>query len=258
MHARPRRVMPVSLDRRESIVRAAFGAVAPFLRPPAVAQSADQAPAARRIASVVDEYLGAGIPPHRHRRRPGLGASGWPNTCDGPASRPLLEAFPLNRVDPITATLTVGDRRIDGVPLFDGAFTGPDGVRGRLVRLKVTPDGSRDADIAAAPTGVNAASRGPLGEARRANRHAAIVAVTHGRQPGLCPSNADDFLEPFGPPVLQVSSEEVRWLNAQADLGVQAHLIAHVARTAATADNVTVKLPGSQPDLAAFRGHDAA
>ena len=138
------------------------------------------------------------------------------------------------------------------MPLFDGAFTGPAGVRGRLGRLKVTPGGSGDADIAAAPTGVNAAGRGPLGEARRANRHAAIVAVTHGRQPGLCPSNADDFLEPFGPPVLQVSSEEVRWLNAQADLGVQAHLIAHVARTAVTADNVTVTLPGSQPALPPF------
>ena len=250
--ARPRIATPVSLGRREWIVRAAGGAVATFLRPPpAVAQSADQAAAARRIAILVDEYSAQGF--HRTGTAVDRASGEWlAEHVRGMDLAPSLEAFPLDRVDPIAATLTIGDRRIDGVPLFDGGFTGPDGVRGRLVRLKVTPDGSGDADIAAAPTGVNAASRGPLGEARQANRHAAIVAVTHGRQPGLCPSNADDFLKPFGPPVLQVSSEEVRWLNAQADLGVEAHLIAHVARTAATADNVTVTLPGSQPDLPPF------
>src|SRR5439155_393649 len=56
----------------------------------------------------------------------------------------------------------------------------------------------------------NTAGAGELGEARRQNRHQAIVVVTRGARPGLCPSNADSFLRPFGPPVLQVTSER-RW-----------------------------------------------
>ena len=43
-----------------------------------------------------------------------------------------LEPFPLNRVDPLSAVLTVGSRRIEGLPLFDAAFTDDRGVRGRL------------------------------------------------------------------------------------------------------------------------------
>ena len=34
-----------------------------------------------------------------------------------------LESFSIQRVDPMAAVLGVGDRRIDGIPLFDAAFT---------------------------------------------------------------------------------------------------------------------------------------
>ncbi len=63
----------------------------------------------------------------------------------------------------------------------------------------------RDRLVAAPP---NTAAAGALGDARRQNRHKAIVFVTRGGRPGLCLSNADAFLKPFGPPVLQVSSDE--------------------------------------------------
>src|SRR6202049_679231 len=45
---------------------------------------------------------------------------------------PLLESFSLSRVDPVSCHLRVGEWRIDGVPLFDGNFTGPNGIQGRL------------------------------------------------------------------------------------------------------------------------------
>ncbi len=48
---------------------------------------------------------------------------------------PALEAFALDRIDPIAAFLTARGRRIEGVPLFDGAFTDGAGVDGRLGRL---------------------------------------------------------------------------------------------------------------------------
>ena len=63
-----------------------------------------------------------------------------------------------------------------------------------------------DAPIAFAELAPNAADAGALGEARRQNRHQAIVVITRGARPGFCPSNADSFLRPFGPPVLQVAS----------------------------------------------------
>ena len=43
-----------------------------------------------------------------------------------------LESFHVNRVDPRTTVLQLGDHRIDGAPVFDGSFTAVTGVRGRL------------------------------------------------------------------------------------------------------------------------------
>src|SRR5262249_28238490 len=114
---------------------------------------------------------------------------------------PSIEPFPLQRVDPQTAVLITGSRRVEGLPLFDGAFTDAGGVRGRLGSLE------GDSEIGLAESIPNAAGVGPLGDARRKNRHQAIVCITRGGRPGLCPSNAESFLQPFGPPVLQVASE---------------------------------------------------
>jgi hypothetical protein len=59
---------------------------------------------------------------------------------------PVLEPFSLSRVDPVSCHLRAGERRIDGVPLFDGDFTGPNGIQGRP-----GPLGS-DAEIAVVET----------------------------------------------------------------------------------------------------------
>ena len=152
---------------------------------------------------------------------------------------PIRESFSLRRVDLVTNVLISADRRIEGVPLFDGGFTDSGGVRGRLGALQ------SDAEIGLAETVPNAAAAGPLGDARRANRHKAIVCLTRGDRSGLCPSNADFFLRPFGPPVLQVSSEQASWLSEQAQRGVQVDLISRVTRTAATAFNVTATITGA-------------
>jgi hypothetical protein len=154
-----------------------------------------------------------------------------------------LESFSIQRVDPMAAALGVGDRRIDGIPLFDAAFTTEQGIRGRLGSL------DSDAEIGLAETIPNAAGVGPLGDARRKNRHKAIVCVTRGGQPGLCPSNADSFLHPFGPPVLQVGSEHAVWLQEQAQRGIEVQVWAHARRTTAEAFNVTAKVAGADSTL---------
>ena len=81
------------------------------------------------------------------------------------------------------------------------------------------------------------------------NRHRAIVCVTRGERPGLCPSNADSFLQPFGPPVLQVSSEHSSWLTEQSQSGADAQLTCDVKRTPAAAFNVVATIVGADATL---------
>ena len=157
---------------------------------------------------------------------------------------PVLEEFSLSRVDPIDANLVVNGRKIDGLPLFDGGFTGPAGIEVALGVL------GSDAPIAFAELAPNAAEAGALGEARRQNRHRAIVVITRGALPGFCPSNADSFLRPFGPPVLQVASEEASFLADCAREGAKAVLTAHAERTEAQAFNVVASVSGSNSGAA--------
>jgi hypothetical protein len=93
------------------------------------------------------------------------------------------------------------------------------------------------------------AERGGILEARRQAKHQAIVAVTRGGRPGLCPSNAQSFLQAFGPPVLQVSSEEAAWVSELARQGSEAVVVAHVQRKTAESFNVTASTRGSDASL---------
>ncbi len=138
----------------------------------------------------------------------------------------------------------VNGQKVEGLPLFDGGFTTSAGIRGRLGDL------NSDAPIGLTETAPNAAAIGALGEARRQNRHQAIVVVTRGARPGFCPSNAESFLQPFGPPVLQVSSEDAHFLVDGARQGLEAVLTAHVERTQAHAFNVAAVVLGTNRGLA--------
>jgi hypothetical protein len=197
---------------------------------------------AQRITQIVGAFESQGI--HRTGTDVDRASAAWlASEIRAAGLVPGLEPFPLSRVDPVAAFLTVRGRRVDGVPLFDGAFTGAAGVDGRLGSV----DGG--AEIALAETATNAAATGVLGDARRASRHKAIVCVTRGGRPGLCPSNADGFLKPFGPPVLQVSSTDGAFLEASARQGAEGHFVAHVERTPVEALNVTAVIAGVDRSL---------
>ena len=238
--------------RREWLALAALGVSDPlaFLRRPA-AQEADLDSAAHRIAKVILGTEAQGF--HRTATTVDRVSGDWlRDQVRQTGLVPALESFPLSRVDPVACNLVTAGRRIEGLPLFDAAFTSATGAYGSLGALNA------DTDIGLVETAVNASATGQLGDARRANRHKAIVAVTRGRRPGLCPSNADSFLRPFGPPVLQVSSDDADWLTEQAKRGADVQLVAHVARTSTTASNVVATLLGMGSNSAPAPRHDAA
>src|SRR5437879_5722100 len=157
---------------------------------------------------------------------------------------PAHEEFALSRVDPVGASLAVNGRTIDGLPLFDGTFTHVEGIVGSLGNL------NSDAPIGLTEMPPNAAGGGALGNARRQAKHQAIVVITRGARPGFCPSNADSFLSAFGPPALQVGSEEAPFLADCARQGATAALTAHVERTQTQAFNVATRVPGTDKSLA--------
>ncbi|MBY0496729.1 MAG: hypothetical protein K2Y23_21180 [Cyanobacteria bacterium] len=205
------------------------------------AQSAGSAREAR-IRRIIQAYSDQGY--HRTGTRVDRASANWlRDQVRDFGVKASLEGFSHDRVDPVTSIVVVGGRRIEGLPLFDAAFTDRKGVTGKLGPL------DSDAAIGLTDSLPNAAAAAALGGARKENRHQAIVCITRGARPGLCPSNADSFLQPFGPPVLQVSDEEAESLLQLAKRGVDATVIAHVKRSRTTAFNVTATLTGRDRSL---------
>jgi hypothetical protein len=195
-----------------------------------------------RISRIIRDYEEQGD--HRTATAVDRASADWLSAQVRQAGlEPVQEFFSISRINPVSGALVAGDRRIDGLPLFDGAFTDAAGISGKLGAL------GSDAEIGLAEAAPNTAGAGAVGTARRANRHRAIVLVTRGARPGLCPNNADDFLEPFGPPVLQVSSVHRESLDSLAQAGGTGNLVAHVTRAPADAANVITSIAGQDSTL---------
>jgi len=221
------------ITRRELL---SMSAIAPFARIAAADDRAD------RIRALIHAFELQGI--HRTGTTTDRRSAEWlAREVTRAGLTPVHEVFTLARVDPIAATLAGPNRGISGIPLFDAGFTAAAGVSGRL-----GPIGSA-ADIGLVEAAPNTAGVGALGEARRSSQHKAIVCITKGGRPGLCPNNADSFLAPFGPPVLQVSSEEADWIRDDAAGGRDVRITAQVKRTRVDALNVTATLAGTDRSL---------
>ena len=199
-----------------------------------------------RLSTIIQEFDAQGW--HRSGTQTDRESAEWMVRIGGSLGVDLtLEPFPLNQVMPQECYLEVGGRIIQGLPIFDGGFTSPEGISGRIGTI-----GS------SAPIGLGRVGRssGPLGAEpdvefqnnRRSKQHQALVAVTSGESPGLMASNAPEFCQPFGLPVLQVSSEESEWLNKQALSTSQAHLVVSVDRVESESFNVTGRIPGADPE----------
>jgi len=155
---------------------------------------------------------------------------------------PERSTYGLDRVDVVAASATVDDTTLDGLPRFDGGTTGPDELTGKLGLI------GSDAPIGLAKT--DPRSTPEVEEIRRNGPHRAIIQITDGGRAGLCPINADRFTDPFGPPVLQVSSEHASLLEKAAADAATVSVTIDTARTAATSDNIVGRIEGCDPSLA--------
>lgn len=151
-----------------------------------------------------------------------------------------FEEFEIERVEPAACHVETGDWRIPGIPMFDAAFTGPDGITGRL----------RTGTGTGAEIGLEA--MGPLSiyqpayeRFRRSPGCRALVTVTVGGNEGLALFNAESFLHPYGVPTIQVSSLEGARLLAAAARGDTVRVVADVRRVPATVRNVVATVRGT-------------
>lgn len=197
---------------------------------------------AERASRIIREYDAQGI--HRTGTEVDAASARWlAEHMQRIGIDTKLESFPVNRFDPGDAWLEVDGRRIGGVPLFDAGSTGPEGIAGHLGPL----GGDNEiALIESSSTEIGA------GLQARNSRHAGVVVITRGGRPGLSLINASTFLNPSGPPTLQVSSVEGEWLKAKAEKGVRVHLTIPATRTPTVAYNVVGHLPGRLREASAI------
>ncbi len=180
----------------------------------------------------------------RFRAYDGLGLLRAATPDDLPAARWLAAEAREARLMPVAierlavtrADLTWAGGRIEGLPLFDGGLTGPDGVAGRI--------GDEIAFTEMHPGGA-ALKQMPFEQQRRESPVRALIVALRTEPDGLAPLNAPNFRAPFGPPVLQVagreaariatlSGEPVRvTLDATRQPGESANVLAEVAGGAA-------------------------
>jgi hypothetical protein len=199
-----------------------------------------QSDALARISRILQEYDAQGV--HRTATAVDDASGAWlVEQARAAGAIAAQERFHLSRVDVRACTVGGGGKTIEGLPLFDGGFSRPEGVSGRL--------GAADssAEIALVDLDGPAISREgrSLDALRRGGRHRAVVGITRGGQPGLTPMNAGQFTQPFGIPVVQVGSTDADWLQGLASRGERVTVVAHVVRTAATAGNVTATVRGT-------------
>lgn len=230
---------------RKDFLRLALAA--PLAALPRLAFSQDAGTEALRRERVADVFrmfhlLGS----HRTATEPDNNTAEW---LAGEVSKRGGECTPrqftLDRVDLRAAFLEADSARREALPFFDGGFTAADGVRGRL---GLQGSGAPMVLVTLDQAAISSEGRF-IAALRRDPAVRGVIAVTEGGMPGLCPSNAVDFLQPYGAPVLQMSSTAKEWLTGLATAGTDVRLVAHAERSKAQATNILATVRGRRPEL---------
>ena len=157
-----------------------------------------------------------------------------------------VDSFNFIKRTPGRCEVTNGTHTAIGLPMFDGGSTSSNGIKG--------PHGSLNTDDVIAITQYGSStddeSSKNLNEARKKNKHPAIVAIAdvYPNIPGLAVLNAESYRNPYGPPVLQVATQEGEWLmrlKADEKISVSVELIDKKS----DAINVQTRIEGKDQSL---------
>jgi hypothetical protein len=160
-----------------------------------------------------------------------------------------LDPLPFGRIDSINCHVRVGRETVEAVPVFDGPFTEPEGVTGRLAAA--SDEAAEIGLVEIPPTG--AGGRDFLAY-RRGTAQRGIVAVTGGPRwelpPGLALVNAERYRAPYGPPCVQVGSESLEMLASAAEKGESVTVVHHAERVETEVYNNVATIQGRDRTLA--------
>jgi hypothetical protein len=202
----------------------------------------------QRVERVLREYDALGI--HRTATEGDERCAHWlADEARRLGAQTELESMPFSRIDVAECFVEVGGRRIEGVPVFDASFTGPEGVSATLAPAAPGAATEIGCWLETVP---DAAGGKAFLEHRRTTRQKGLVAVTGAAKwnldPGLALLNAESYTEPFGPPVVQIASEHHDAIAAAA--GKPVRLVASVKRSDVVAYNTLATFPGTDRSLA--------
>jgi hypothetical protein len=203
-------------------------------------------PMKTRIANIIQDYSSQGI--HRTGTQVDHVSADWlVAKIESLGIKATESSFLFDRVQVREASFSFAGLKVAGIPLFDCHYTDADGISGSIGKV------GSEADIgvimslpfSSSPSGLAVHS------ARQANKHKAIVVVTDDRLPadGIATLNAEDFRKPFGPPVLQVASQN--WADIQAAISSRLNGLAviHCDYVSANARNIGAVIKGKQSVL---------
>ena len=155
---------------------------------------------------------------------------------------PRVDAFNFTRRVLGRSYVSIAEKEVSGIPLFDAPATPKDGIVG----LATSIEGSDGVGIDAfTPNDGHSL----LDLARSQQRLDAIVLYSQTEVGGLSLLNADGFTKPFGPPVLQVSSEHGLWLEQAKASQKECTVRTEFDLEQTTASNVQATIVGTDPSL---------
>src|SRR5215470_8046103 len=162
-----------SISRAEFLRLIALGAPACALTRSAPVLAQSNADRRRRVSDLIQTYDSQGI--HRTATIVDNASADWLRQLAAVAGGDAhLNSFPLRQVNIQAAYIEVDGKRIEGVPFFDGGFTGDTGIVGTLG----PPDSMADiALVTIDSSGLGTEGRA-LENLRRGGAHRAMVAVT--------------------------------------------------------------------------------
>jgi hypothetical protein len=194
-----------------------------------------------RIARTIEEFDGQGW--HRTGTAVDNASGEWlRRRLEEAGVSASLETYPFVRRDVNDCYVEWAGGRLGALPMFDSGETPAAGINGRTG----LPGTGTEVCLVTSHAGGPAPE---LEEARTAGGYKAIISVTTAGRPGLAPRNAESYGKPYGPPVLQVSSEHAAQMARLADASAEVTVVCQSSLLNVTASNVIGTAAGTDADL---------